>query len=41
LTHDSKKIFLFKQNEDLKTRIYNIYGDDFASNLLDVNFEIT
>lgn len=36
---DSKKIFNFKEKEDLKTRIYNIYWEDFSSNLLNINFE--
>lgn len=38
---DWKNIFTFKKNEDLKTRIYNIYWDFFSSNLLDINFEFS
>lgn len=36
---DEKRIFKFNSGEDLKTRIYEIYSDDFYSNLLDINFE--
>ena len=35
---DSKTIFKYKENEDLKTRIYNIYGDEFYNNLLEIDF---
>lgn len=35
-----KKIFKYSENEDLKTRIYNIYWSDFSENLLDLNFSM-
>ncbi|MDD2908117.1 MAG: DNA mismatch repair endonuclease MutL [Candidatus Gracilibacteria bacterium] len=38
---DSKQIFYFKSNEDLKTRIYNIYQEEFANNLIEINFEMS
>lgn len=38
---DWKEIFKYKANEDLKTRIYNIYGDEFASNILDIDFTMS
>jgi len=34
---DSKQIFKYKEDEDLKTRIYNIYGKEFSENLLELN----
>lgn len=37
---DDKQIFYFKNWEDLKTRIYNIYWEDFSSNMLEVNFQM-
>ncbi len=37
---DSKQAFKYKPDEDLKTRIYNIYGKDFSENLLELHFEI-
>lgn len=37
---DWKNIFKFKEKEDLKTRIYNIYWKDLAENLLNVKFEM-
>jgi len=37
---DSKKIFKYWKNEDLRTRIYNIYSDDFYSKLIEVDFHI-
>ncbi|MDD3302492.1 MAG: DNA mismatch repair endonuclease MutL [Candidatus Gracilibacteria bacterium] len=39
--NDGKVIFKYKENEDLKTRIYNIYGDDFYNNLLSLDFEFS
>ena len=39
--NDDKQVFKFRAWEDLKTRIYNIFWDDFASNLLEINFWIT
>ena len=37
---DNKQVFKYQKNEDLKTRIYNIYGQDFSENLLEVDFEL-
>jgi DNA mismatch repair protein MutL len=37
---DDRQIFNFKENENLKTRIYNIYGNDFSENLLEINFSM-
>ena len=37
---DSKQIFKYISWEDLKTRIYNIYWDDFSNNLLELNFSM-
>lgn len=37
--NDEKKVFKFNSKEDLKTRIFEIYWDDFFSNLLELNFE--
>lgn len=37
---DDKRIFKFNENEDLKTRIYSIYWNDFLDNILDINFEM-
>jgi len=39
--NDGKVVFNFPWNQDLKTRIYSIFWDDFSSNLLNINFEIT
>lgn len=38
---DEKEIFKYKKNEDLKTRIYNIYGEEFSDNLIEINFEMS
>ena len=40
LIHDSKQVFYFRENETLKTRIYNIFWEEFASNLLEINFSM-
>jgi DNA mismatch repair protein MutL len=37
---DNKIIFKYKNDEDLKTRIYNIYWEEFSKNLLEINFEL-
>lgn len=37
---DTKQIFKFRENEDLKTRIYNIYWDELTNNLLEINFSM-
>lgn len=36
---DKKQVFKYKQWEDLKTRIYNVYSKEFAENLLKLDFE--
>lgn len=38
---DNKKVFKYNQNETLKTRIYQIYGNEVSVNILDINFEMT
>ena len=38
LINDWKNIFKYKSWEDLKTRIYNIYWNDFFENLLKIDF---
>lgn len=38
LVNDWKNIFKFKSWEDLKTRTYNIYGEEFSNNLLKIDF---
>jgi len=38
LINDGKKVFSYRQNEDLKTRIYNVFGEEFFNNLLEINF---
>ncbi len=38
---DDKKVFYFKSWEDLKTRIYNIYWENFANNMLDIDFQMS
>ncbi len=35
---DWKEIFNYKKDEDLKTRIYYIFWEEFSSNLLELNF---
>ena len=37
---DSKSIFIYRWNEVLETRIYNIYGEKFSQNLLEINYEL-
>lgn len=39
--NDGKEVFKYKAQEDLKTRIYNVYGDEFASNMLPVDFSMS
>lgn len=39
--NDSKTVFKYKENEDLKTRIYNIYGEEFYNNLLNIDFSFS
>ena len=38
--NDDKKVFKYSKGEDLKTRVYNIYWEEFSSNLLEINFEL-
>jgi len=40
LINDWKQIFIYRDNEDLKTRIYNIYWEKFFHNLLELNYEL-
>jgi DNA mismatch repair protein MutL len=40
LVHDWKIIFKFNHKETLKTRIYNIFWEEFYQNLLDINFSM-
>jgi len=37
---DSKLVFKYKSGEDLKTRIYNVYKDEFSENLIELDFSI-
>lgn len=37
---DSKQVFKFKKDENLKTRVYQIYGKDFSEKILEVNMEL-
>jgi DNA mismatch repair protein MutL len=37
---DEKLVFKYNSWEDLKTRIYNIYWEEFHDNLLEINFNI-
>ncbi|MDD2871359.1 MAG: DNA mismatch repair endonuclease MutL [Candidatus Gracilibacteria bacterium] len=37
---DGKQVFKYKSGEDLKTRIYNIYGTEFSQNLLKLDFSM-
>jgi len=38
LINDWKSVFKFRAWEDLQTRIYNIYGEEFSNNLLKIDF---
>jgi len=38
LVNDWKTVFSYRENEDLKTRIYNVYWEEFFNNLLKVDF---
>jgi len=38
LVNDDKSIFKYRAWEDLQTRIYNIYWEEFSSNLLKIDF---
>jgi len=37
---DNKSIFKYKKNEDLKTRIYSIFWEDFYNNLIELDYKI-
>jgi len=37
---DSKQIFKYRKEEDLKTRIYNVYWSEFSENILEINFNM-
>jgi len=37
---DKKTIFKLVKNEDLKTRIYKVYGEEFSKNMLEINFDL-
>lgn len=37
---DNKQIFKYQKNENLATRIYSIYGNDFSDHLLEIDFEL-
>lgn len=37
---DNRVVFKFNKNEDLKTRIYQIYSKEVYDNILDINFEM-
>ncbi len=38
--NDGKSIFKYKSGEDLKTRVYSVYGEDFSENMLELSFEL-
>ncbi len=40
LINDNKKILFFREKENLKTRIYKIFWEEFANNLLEINYEL-
>jgi len=40
LLNDNKSILKYRENENLKTRIYNIYWEKFSNNLLELNYEL-
>ncbi len=37
---DQKRIFIYRENQDLKTRIYNVYWEDFSNNLIEINDDL-
>jgi len=37
---DNRQVFKFNKEEDLKTRIYQIYSKEVYDNILDINFEM-
>lgn len=38
---DNKQVFKYRENEDLKTRVYNIFWEDFHGNLLEIDFSFS
>ncbi|MCD5380808.1 DNA mismatch repair endonuclease MutL, partial [Candidatus Gracilibacteria bacterium] len=41
LVSDEKTVFTYRQGEDLQTRIYSVYGEDFFENTLELNVEMS
>ena len=41
LVNDDKSIFVYRKNEDLKTRVYNIYWEKFSENVLSIDYELS
>lgn len=39
LIHEDKQTLHFSKNQDLTTRIYEIYGEEFSENLLELHHE--
>ena len=39
LEHDEKQVFNFPENQTLKARIYDIYGQEFSENMLELSHE--
>ena len=37
---DGKNIFKYRKNENLKDRIYNIFGEDFSKNIIEIDFSM-
>ena len=40
LINDWKQVLFFREKEDLKTRIYNIFWEDFSNNLLEIDYKL-
>lgn len=38
---DDRQVFKYKQDENLQTRIYNIYSKELSENLIKIDFELT
>jgi len=38
--NDEKSVFIYRENENLKTRIYNIYWEKFSENMLELSYEL-
>lgn len=41
LINDWKTVFTYRKGENLESRIYSIYWEKFASNLLEINYELS